>query len=117
MLTRPNRLNRKQDFDRLFNAGKAVHETVLSLRAAPNDSQQTRLGFSCGKRVGGAVIRNRARRRLQEAARILLSDIPPGWDILLTVQPKGALASTSEFGVTLRRLLQRRGLWAEPEKT
>lgn len=44
----------------------------------------TRVGFTCSKKVGNAVARNRAKRRLREVARLLLADYGrPGWDYVL----------------------------------
>jgi ribonuclease P protein component len=43
-----------------------------------------RVGFTCSKKVGNAVARNRAKRRLREIARAVLPvDGRPGWDYVL----------------------------------
>ncbi|MFI5268753.1 MAG: ribonuclease P protein component [Chloroflexota bacterium] len=110
LLSRQNRLTRKSDFDRVFAAGGAVHDRVLSLRAAPGGEKSIRVGIICGKRVGGAVVRNRARRRLRAAVRSLLPSIPVAWDILLVIRPPGARATVAEFFYTLEELLRRRKL-------
>jgi len=83
---------------------------VLSLRAAANDLERVRVGIICGKRVGGAVVRNRARRRLRAAVRSLLPGVPAAWDILLVIRPPGARATGAEFFYALEELLRRRGL-------
>jgi ribonuclease P protein component len=112
LLSRANRLAHKSDFDRVFAAGAPAHHEILTLRAAPNDLDHVRLGIVCGKRVGGAVVRNRARRRLRAAARSLLAEIAPAWDILLVIRPPGANATVAEFVYALEELLRRRGLMA-----
>jgi len=83
---------------------------VLSLRAAANDLERVRVGIICGKRVGGAVVRNRARRRLRAAVRSLLPNVPAAWDILLVIRSPGARATGAEFFYALEELLRRRGL-------
>lgn len=52
------------------------------LNAAPNGVGRVRCGFVAGKKVGGAVERNRARRLMKEAVRQRLSTIRPGWDLV-----------------------------------
>lgn len=42
-----------------------------------------RLGFTCSRKIGGAVERNRARRRLRAAADAVLRPGPAGWDLVL----------------------------------
>ena len=49
-----------------------------------NDDAPFRVGFTCSKKVGNAVARNRAKRRLREIARLTLKDHgKPGWDYVL----------------------------------
>lgn len=48
------------------------------------DDGGVRVGFTCSKKVGNAVARNRAKRRLREAARMILSKHGhAGWDYVL----------------------------------
>jgi ribonuclease P protein component len=116
VLHRSNRLTRKVDFDRVFRSERPIHHQLLSVRAAPNELNIVRVGIICGKQVGGAVVRNRARRRLREAVRSLLPVTPPAWDILLVIRPPGANATVAEFVYALEELLRRRGLAAEAQK-
>lgn len=59
---------------------------VVQALAVP-DQAEARLGFTCSRKVGNAVARNRARRRLREAARQALPAGLRGWDIVLIGRP------------------------------
>ncbi|MEJ1977439.1 MAG: ribonuclease P protein component [Acetobacteraceae bacterium] len=69
----PTRLKRRAEFLRVASRGRkvAVHGLVLQAMPRP-DENPARIGFTVTKKVGNAVIRNRTRRRLKEAARLLL---------------------------------------------
>jgi ribonuclease P protein component len=67
------RLKRRADFLRAAK-GRRWHGKAFSLQAGPatddTDPETARVGFTVTKKVGGSVVRNRARRRLREALRL-----------------------------------------------
>lgn len=73
-------LKDRRDFLRL-RGGLFVRPAGFLLQAAPNDQGTIRVGFTCSKKLGNAVARNRAKRRLREIARqILPIHGREGWD-------------------------------------
>ncbi len=69
------RLKRRAEFLRVAARGRKAAMPGLVLQAlARDDEAPARLGFTVTKKVGNAVVRNRTRRRLREAARLLLRE-------------------------------------------
>ena len=80
-----NRLKLRSEFLRVAAKGRKAPMPGLVLQSlARDDAAPARLGFTVTKKVGNAVVRNRTRRRLKEAARIVLRDQPvSGVDLVL----------------------------------
>jgi ribonuclease P protein component len=81
----PGRLKRRAEFLRIASKGRKAPMPGVVLQALRRaDDKPARLGFTVTKKVGNAVVRNRTRRRLKEAARLLLNDRPvTGCDLVL----------------------------------
>jgi ribonuclease P protein component len=74
MPTPPQRLKRRAEFLRVASKGRKAPMPGVVLQALKRDDDApARIGFTVTKKVGNAVIRNRTRRRLKEAARLLLA--------------------------------------------
>ena len=82
--TLPPRLTRRAEFLACARGRKTpVPGLVLQVLKRP-DAGPARLGFTATKKLGNAVARNRTRRRLKEAARLLLAETPlQGHDLVL----------------------------------
>lgn len=87
---REARLVQKAQFDAVYRAGKRRSSSHFTAFVKANDLPQSRFGFSIKKALGGAVVRNRIRRRLREIARLHREEIPAGWDIV--IHPKSSVA-------------------------
>jgi ribonuclease P protein component len=57
----------------------------------------SRVGIITSRRVGGAVVRNRVRRRLREIVRHALGDMPAGWDVVIVAKSTAAGATLEEL--------------------
>ena len=75
------RIQKRSDFLACAKAPHCARGAVLIQARARDDSPLVRAGFTATKRIGGAVERNRAKRRMREAARLILPDLAhPGFD-------------------------------------
>jgi ribonuclease P protein component len=83
MVARELRLRRGSDIDRVRSRGKSWSSRLLVLAILPNDLDHNRYGFAVGKRVGGSVERNRAKRLMREAIRAIHPQLQQGYDVLL----------------------------------
>jgi ribonuclease P protein component len=110
-------LSRPQDFAALQSNGTIRSDPLLLVRFLRTDLDSTRFGLSTGRRLGGAVVRNRARRRLREALRAMAPLFQPGWDVLIIVRPAAIEADHEALTGALRRLLQRAGVLGGPSRT
>ena len=80
------RLSRSGDFDRAYRDGRSHANRFLVLYAFPradDDGTDVRLGVSVGKKVGGAIERNKVKRAMREAFWSLSDRLPDGYDFVL----------------------------------
>jgi len=82
----------KAHFDAVYRSGKRRSSSHFSAFVKANNLSHSRFGFSIKKALGGAVVRNRIRRRVREIARLHREEIPAGWDIV--IHPKSSVAKT-----------------------
>jgi ribonuclease P protein component len=108
----PPRLKRRAEFLRVAGSGRkaATHGVVLQVLLRDDDAP-ARLGFTVTKRVGNAVVRNRTKRRLREAARILLAERPvQGADLVLIGRDATRGRPFAQLVDDLRRALGKAGV-------
>ncbi|MFQ3301130.1 MAG: ribonuclease P protein component [Planktomarina sp.] len=100
-----NRITQRKDFLRLAKAQR-VHSTSFVLQSRNRkDDAPMRVGFTCSKKVGNAVARNRAKRRLREIARLILPiSGQPGHDYVLI--GRANVTATTDFAAMQTELAQ-----------
>ena len=111
MLSRDQRLRRREDFESVRRRGRRVSSRLLIVNAAPSQLPVTRWGLSVSKRVGGSVTRNRVKRLIRENARTF--DSVRGNDVVVIARSGVADATYWEVRKALRELLLRTGVIAD----
>jgi ribonuclease P protein component len=104
-------LSRPGDFARLAERGVSRTHPLLVGRFVRTDLEQTRFGLATGKRLGGAVIRNRVRRRIREGLRAMAPSFQPGWDVLIIARPAIVEADHDAVVGALRQVLRAGGVF------
>jgi ribonuclease P protein component len=85
---RTNRLSRSRDFDAVHRRGRSVSSRFLILYWLPQEEPaEPRIGFAVPRAAGGAVERNRIKRRLREVWQERLERVVAGHDYVLIVRP------------------------------
>lgn len=104
---------RRNEFRRVFDVGKQVVGGPAVVYTAPNGLDLSRLGVVVSSRAGGAVARNRVRRRLREWARRAWSRVRPGYDVVLVGRRAAREMPYGRLADELERLFDALGLWRE----
>ena len=108
-LSCPLQLRKRADFLRAASARRqGVPGFLLQARARDDGNPAVRQGFTCSKKIGNAVLRNRAKRRLRAVARAMLPSLArPGWDYVLVGRPDATVSRDfalllADLGTALR---------------
>ena len=99
-------------FRRLYST-QGYANGMLVLYARPNRLGQNRVGITTGKKLGHAVVRNRARRRLREVYRLNEHLFKPGYDIVVVARHKCVTADFQKLTKAYLSLAQKAGILME----
>ena len=80
------KLSKTSEFNKVFSEGRRIEGKNLIVFILKNDYGFNRLGIIVKKETGKAVVRNKIKRRLREASRLLNKKLLPGYDIIVLVK-------------------------------
>lgn len=108
MLVRKHRLTSSRDFRLVLTKGKTYTHKLVILKVLPTSRiQPSRFAFSASSKLGTAVARNRAKRLLREAVRLLVPQIKQtGLDVVLIARPPIRDAKVNEVLAVLEELFR-----------
>lgn len=113
---RTHRLGGKTRFAAVFDAKVKESRGPLAIFALPNDLGHGRLGLSVSRRVGNAPRRNRVKRLLRDAFRMLQHDFPCGYDLVVVVRPHEPLILAEYQKLLSAALVRLHGVWMKRKK-
>jgi ribonuclease P protein component len=109
-------LKLSREFQRVREKGKAVRGGLFLLGLLRVEGETNwRVGLVTSRRIGGAVVRNRVRRRLREIVRRDQGELHSGYWFVLVARPAAARANTAELEAEWRKLARRGGLLRDAE--
>jgi ribonuclease P protein component len=97
------RLRKSADFDRVYKGGARHSSANLMVIFLAADAGGPRVGFTAGKALGGAVVRNRIRRRLREAVRRHLRELRAPADVVFHPRKSALRAEFSQLEAEVTR--------------
>lgn len=112
---RRHRLLSRVAFTVTYETGRKLHGRLVVVFARPGEG---RVGITATRKVGDAVVRNRARRRVREIYRRWRAGTPPAarLDVVVNVSARAARAPFAALAADLRTLLDRAAAAAAPER-
>jgi ribonuclease P protein component len=108
-------MRRRSEFTAAMRGGSRAGRPLLSghLLRQPGHHEPARIGFVVSRAVGGAVVRNKVRRRLRHLARGYLGSLPEGSLLVVRANPRSATARqadlAAELDLVIGALLRRQG--------
>jgi ribonuclease P protein component len=85
-LSRDDRVRRRPEFERAYDTGVRLHGRFMTLFVVPNGIHRCRLGVAATRKLGSAVVRNRAKRLARELFR--RQKPPAGLDLVVVPRPE-----------------------------
>jgi len=102
------RILRSKDFRRVYDHGAKFSGPLFSAFYLRNNGEEgVKVGFTCPRALGGAVVRNRIRRRVREAVRKYLDRMGAGWEIVINPRQRAMSVPFPQLEQEVEKLIQR----------
>ena len=104
--TKNHRLRKRWQFQKVQQRGSRKRASCFLVLYLPSAEKQSRIGITVSKKVGNAVVRNRVKRWIREAARMEYSLLKGIWDIVVIAYPQAKSSSIDQIKLDIRVVFQ-----------
>jgi len=105
-----NRIKSKNAFQIVYKTGRSVVDSMSVMYVLPNEEKNIKIGFAVGKKMGGAVTRNRVKRLMREVFRHRKAELKDSVQIIWVARKKLVEADIYTYDRIFMRLAKRAGL-------
>ena len=112
-MNRSYSLKRHKEFRYTYRVGRSSSGGLFTLVYAKSRVPSVRIGFSVSKRVGNAVQRNRAKRRMRACVTPMLAHLKGNCNLIVVAKPDVLEAPFSKLSTELETLFKRCGVWVD----
>lgn len=110
MLSNVNRLRKRKEFSYLYNNGTAKHSAHITLVFLPTKHRPLKIGFSIGKKIGKAYMRNLIKRRMRSIVRELVPNLPDNYNMVFIAKAGINEISFAELRNEIMLVVEKSGL-------
>ena len=103
-------LKQNHEFRRLYNKGKSAVSPYFAVYCRKTNRPISRLGITTGVKLGHAVKRNFARRRIRALYRTNEERLAPGYDIVVVARARTITGKYADLEKSFRQLMKKLGL-------
>lgn len=103
-------LKQNHEFRRLYRKGKSAVSPYFVIYCRKTGRPVSRLGITTGVKLGNAVKRNRARRRIRELYRTHEAGLLPGYDVVVVARTRAIYGRYAELERSFRQMTKKLGL-------
>jgi ribonuclease P protein component len=104
--TKNHRLRKRWQFQNVQQRGSRKRASCFLVLYLPSSENQSRVGITVSKKVGNAVVRNRVKRWIREAARMEYPILKGFWDIVVIAYPQSKSSSLVQIKLDIHAVFQ-----------
>ena len=109
------KIKENRDFRRIYGRGKSYVAPCVVVYVMKGRKNSVRFGITAGKKVGGAVQRNRAKRVITAAIRSCIENVQSGYDVIVVARNRILNEKSTSVAEVLKRQFKAAGIWCESQ--